>query len=192
MFPILTSETISLPRTSKVLSGTFEGGPVENKFTTAGIIFQKMPFRVLAEYQQLDSNINPYKQWKGEMNCNTPVTDTSRMYIATSYARKYYPIGSSSQDPQAYTEDTATFSANIQKHFFERSLVLTAGGSYSAFMGLIKSTAYSLNSNLEWKIGKMYMTLGASGYRSKSEGVGTLQNERDHEYYYVNIKRKLF
>ena len=180
-----------LSTTSKVLSGFFEGGPVENKFTTAGVILQKMPFRALAEYQQLESNINPYKQWKGEMNYNTSVSDTSRIYLAASYARKSYPAGSSTEEPQAYTERTATLSANIQKQFFDRSLVLTAGGSYSSFMGLIRSTVYSLNSNLEWKIGKMYISLGASGYRAKSEGAGMLQNERDHQYYYANIKRKL-
>ncbi|HTZ17606.1 MAG TPA: hypothetical protein VMB78_04125, partial [Dissulfurispiraceae bacterium] len=193
LFESLVNPYISYVSTSsKVLQGIFPGGPVDERYSTIGVTIQKLPFRVLAEYQKLQSNINPYTQWKGEINCTTPVTETSRIYLVASYTRKNYPVGSSLLEQQPYTEMTETVSANVQKQFFQRSLVLTAGGAYSAFQGLVKSTAFSLNTSLEWKIGKIFVGIGASGYMAKSEGSGTLQNERDHQYYYVNIKRKIF
>jgi hypothetical protein len=177
---------------SKVLSGTFTGIPVDETLTTVGIIFQKAPFRVQGEYQVSDSNINAYRLWRADVNYSNPVTATSRVYLAAVLINKRYTGGTSLIETGAYTEKTTTLSANLQKQFLERSLVFSAGGTYSSFQGLTTSSTYSLNSSLEWKIGKVSISLGASGYSSKSEGLSGITTERIHQYYYANIKRKLF
>ena len=52
--------------------------------------------------------------------------------------------------------------------------------------------AWSLNSSLSWKIGKLDVTAGANVYGSSTSGTTTVDSDRVHQYYYVTVRRVLF
>jgi hypothetical protein len=71
-------------------------------------------------------------------------------------------------------------------------MVFSAGGSYSHFQGQVNGDAYSLNSSLSWKIGKLDLTAGASAYNSDTQGTTGVLTSRLHSYYYINLRRSFF
>jgi hypothetical protein len=111
---------------------------------------------------------------------------------AAEYLNRYYPNGSYLEAARAYREKRATASSNIQKEFFRRSLLASLGGSYSHFIGFNEGNAYSITSTLSWRIAKLDFTLGANVYHNDSEGPYTLGQRRTHQYYFLNVGRKLF
>jgi hypothetical protein len=176
---------------SEVLSGNFSGIPVDSESHTAGVIFRKGLFRALAEYQQVDSNVNPYKRWKSDLSYTKHVTETVRISGAAGYTVTNYPEGTTAGGGQGYDVKTANISANVLKQLPEKNFFLSAGGSYSRSQGLTEGSGFSLVSSLWWKIGKLAVSLGASA--SGSESVSTsITTKRTHQYYYLNIKRELF
>ena len=179
---------------SKVLSGIFPAVSPDSELHTAGVILQKEPFRARAEYQYEDSNVRPYSQWKGELTFTKNITDTLRAYASSSYTETSYPQGTSALGGQGYDVRYAAVSANFQKRFPIENLLLSAGGTYSFFRGLTDGSTYSVNSALLWRVGKIDVSLGASATSSESESPGTigLEAKRTHQYYYLNVKRKLF
>lgn len=180
---------------SKVLSGFFPGIPVDSTSYIAGLILWKDPFRVLGEYQRFDANINPYRKWKGELTYARAITETSSVRAVATYEDAFYPQGSGIIASQAYSISTATFVGNILKQFPRQNLSVSGGGSYAYSWGLTKGPFYSLMTNLSWKIGKLVVALGANVYGSNLESTAvspSLKTKRLHEYYYLNIKRKLF
>jgi len=177
---------------SKVLSGSYPGIPFDGSVSTVGIVLGSLPLRLLGEYQQSDVGANSYRRWRGEVTCNQSVTKTTNITLTFSRTSTEYPEGSTAASPQAYTDDATRFSANLQQLLFRRSLVLSAGGTYSDFTGLIKSFGYSLHASLQWKIGKTTIIAGASGYTSTRESSVAPDSERARQYYYLNFKRELF
>ncbi|MEW6601151.1 MAG: hypothetical protein AB1499_09285 [Nitrospirota bacterium] len=180
---------------SDVLSGNFTGAPVDSTLYAAGVIFQKKPFQAMAEYQDFDSNISPYSAWRGEVSYSNNITETTRFSSTAAYSDTNYPEGRSIEQGEQLTITAASLSANIQKQFPEKNLSFSAGGAYAYTKGQINGTTYSLNSSLLWKIGRLVFSLGASAFDSITESTGadtTIRTERIHQYYYINIKRKIF
>lgn len=180
---------------SKVLSGNFTGVPVDSTLYALGVIFQKAPFQAMAEYQNFDSNISPYSAWRGEVSYTNNITETTRVSSTAAYSDTNYPRGRSIEEGQQLTLTTTSLSANIQKQLLSKDLSFSAGGAYSYTRGQINGTTYSLNSSLMWKIGRLVFSLGASAFDSITESTGsatTIRTERIHQYYYINMKRKIF
>ena len=176
---------------SELLSGNFSGIPADSESHTAGVIFSKGLFRALAEYQQVDSNLNPYSRWKSELSYSRHVTETLRVNGSAGYAVTNYPEGTTAGGGQGYDVKAANISANVLKKLPAKNFLLTAGGSYSRSQGLTEGSGYSLSSSLYWKIGKLLVSLGASVSGSDSES-STITANRTRQYYYLNIKRELF
>jgi hypothetical protein len=187
--------------TSSMVSGALPEGTaaVESHAHAAGLIFHKAPYRALIEYQRVTSNVSSSSTWRGEVNYNKYITENTQINATASYTLRNYPRGTSIQSGQGFTEKIATLSAHVLKQILEKSLTFSAGGTYSYISGMTKSTAYSLDSNLSWFIGKLTLSLGATVSRSDSEGTSLLSGEarqlhasRFHQYYYLNFKRNLF
>jgi hypothetical protein len=177
---------------SKVLSGVFPGIPVDSTTYTTGLIVNFGVVRMRGEYQELQWEVSPYRSWRAEVQYVQPINATTSAYATASYLNKYYPRGTSLEPSAAYTEETESASANIQKQLFSRSMSLTAGGSYSRMQGLVDANAYALNTSLNWTIGKVSLSVGASAYESDTTGTTTGSTRRDHELVFVNLRRRLF
>jgi hypothetical protein len=176
---------------AKVLSGTYPGTPSDGSGWTAGVILGSLPWRLLGEFQQREG-ADAFRRWRGELDYNGTVTPTTNVALAAAYASTDYPAGSTGGSSQAYTDQVARFSANLQQRLFSRKLVLSAGGSYSSFQGLLQSSGFTLHANLQWKIGKTTVTAGANEYRSSRDDQVATDSMRTRQYYYLNVRREIF
>ncbi len=178
---------------SRLLAGAFPEGetPLSSTAETAGIILHRDPFRVLAEYQRDTSNISPFTAWRGEVDYSQNVTETTLVYARAEYTERSYPRGTSVLAGPSFTERIATASANVLQRLLAKSLVLSAGGTYSYYKSLSTTSAYSLDATLTWRIGKLALNLGANVYGSDTTGTNAQKSHRLHQYYYLNLKRKI-
>src|SRR5262249_29074561 len=177
---------------SDVLSGVFPGTPLDSTTRTVGLRYHRDELRALGEYQRMDWDISPYRSWRTEVQYSGSLSTTSRAYAIASYLNKYFPQGTSPSQPEAITDRIASASGNYQKQFPDQNLILSAGGSVSRLSGHVDGHAYSLNSSLTWKVGKMDLTAGAAAYESETTGTTgqtDTTNGRSHQYYYFNLRR---
>jgi len=177
---------------SEILSGVFPGIPLDSTTNTLGLTFLDGPWRALGEFQSLDWAVSPYRSFRGEVQYAGSVDPTLRLYATADYLYRYYPVGTSDDFPISYTERNISLTGNLQKDFLSRSLMLTAGGSYSRVLGLADSNAYALNSALSWRIGKLELSAGVNAYGSDAQGTGGGRYNRNHQYYYVKVLRRIF
>jgi hypothetical protein len=195
LFDNLLSPYYSYSTTSsKILSGALPGGaqPLEATSHTVGLVVHKEPFRATLQYQNTASNVNSNTAWRGEIGYDKALDTTERIFATASYGIVNYHGGTSAPSALSYSQHTAVLSANLVKRLPDRGMTLTAGGSFSFLKSLTTSTAYSLNSSLSWIVGKLTVSAGASLSLSESEGGKGLHVSTLHQYYYLNVKRKIF
>lgn len=176
---------------SRVLSGTFPGSPIDSTSYTTGLILHYGPLRARGEYQELKWQVSPYRAWRAELLYVASLTRTISAYATASYVNRYYPHGTSQNSVAAFTEESESFAANIQKQVLAKNLFLSVGGSYSRAHGLVESNSYTANASLSWKIGKLDLSLGASAYEADAKGTSTISSRRDHEIVFLKLHRKL-
>ncbi len=181
-----------LSQRSDVTSGAYPGIPVDSDSYNAGIRLVYGPLRGRAEYLYLDWPVNPYRLWRGEIQYVGSIARTITAYGSASYVNRHYDGGSDPYTSPETTEDTATVSATLTKQFFTPNLSCSIGGSYSHLSGITDSDAWSANSSLVWRIGKLDVTFGLSAYGSSSRATGDPGYERDHELVYINLRRQIF
>lgn len=177
---------------SDVLSGTFLGIPVDSTTYTTGLIVHRGPVRARAEYQELDWQVSPYQAWRAELQYSAALTATTNLYATTAYLNKHYPQGTSPGNPVAFNEESESVAGSIQKLFPAQNLSAGAGGSFSHLQGLIDSNGYSANASLTWKIGKVDLSLGASVYGADTSGTAAGSTHRDHQLFYLKVRRQIF
>ncbi len=175
-----------------VLSGDLPGFLFDSSTWTAGLLFHRRGFHVLGEYQKLDWEVSPFRAIRFEGRYTGSVSPTLSFNAAAEYLNKYYPEGTSPQNENTYREERTILSGRIQKQVFERALRLSAGGSYSRYNSLTDGNAFSFNASVSWRIAKLDFNLGATAYESDVEGIGGLKQKRTHQYYFLNVGRKLF
>lgn len=175
-----------------VEEGVFPGGLADSTTYTAGVIVRFMGLQVRGEYQNLDWDISPYESWKVEAQLVRSLTETCHLFSSGSYLNRHYSHGNSIHYQSSFTEETETVSANLQKQLWARSLNLSIGGSYAHVQGLVDSDSYAINSSLIWRIGKVDLTLGVNVYDTSSSGSATSNIERDHQFVYLNLRRRIF
>jgi len=176
---------------TKVLSGDFPGEPPDTTLYTVGVNLRKEPFRALVEYQQQDSNVSPYSQWKGEVAYTKDIAETTRAFASAYYTDTSY---SQTASAQGYSYKTVVITGNIQHQLPAKNLLLSGGGSYAHFSGPTNGSAESADVALQWKVAKFTLSLGANATHSDSESPGTTAatTTRTHQYYFMNVKRKFF
>jgi hypothetical protein len=176
----------------KQVSGSYLGTPFDGSVTTAGLILGNVPLRVLGEYQERDAPVDSYQQWRVEAEYRQSVTTTTYLTLKASYISTDYPAGSTTAAPQGYTDEETRLSGSIQQRLYGRRLVLSAGGSYASFSGLMNSTSWSYHANLQWRVGQTTIIAGATGYYSFSEHPPEPDSEESREYYFLNLRRDFF
>ena len=118
------------------------------------------------------------------------VTPTTRIYGTATYVHRHYPDGTNSDLPDPYTDQTTTASGSVQQDLLSRSMTLSAGATYSRQDVRVRGDAFSLNGSLTWRVGKLDLSAGASGYGSETQAYGADPYTRLHQYYYVRIRRR--
>jgi hypothetical protein len=177
---------------SEVLSGAFPGVPLDSTTNTLGLNFVLGPWRAVGEYQTLDWAVSPYRSWRLEGQYIRTFDPTLRASAIASFLNKYYPDGTSMNEPTAYTDKSANIYANVQKDFLSRTLTLSGGVSYSRMFGLVDSNAWAVNSALIWKVGLFELSAGLDTYGSNTQGLNAGSSSRGHQYYYLKVMRRLF
>jgi len=183
---------------SEVLSGVFPGVPLDSTTRTLGLRFYRGNLRALAEYQDLEWNVSPYRAYRLEAQYVSSLSPTSRLYANGSYVHKYFPQGTSLALREPYTDDTLSAAGSFQKQLPSSGVFFSVGGVVSRLRGRVNGTAYALNSSLTWRVGKMDLTGGAIAEHSGTEtgndfSTGTdFTNERLHRYFYINLRRTFF
>jgi len=177
---------------TQLLSGSFPGVPLDSTTNTVGLTFLYGPWRALGEFQSLAWDVSPYDQWRAEVQYTGSIDPTLRVYGTADYLYRYYSHGTSYDVPNAYSETNVSLSGSVQKDFLARSLMFSAGGSYTRMLGLVDSNAYSLNSALTWRIGRLELSAGVDAYGSESQGNSSGQYNRTHQYYFLKLLRRIF
>ena len=64
-------------------------------------------------------------------------------------------------------------------------------GAYSRDEALASSNTYSFTSSYVWKVGKIYLSAGATGSLTNTSFTGG-DTRQVYQYYYLTVRRKLF
>jgi hypothetical protein len=176
---------------SDVLSGVFPGIPLDSTTRTVGLRFYRDPLRGLVEYQHLQWEVSPYRAWRAELQYTGTINATTRCYAVGSYVHKYFPHGTSQALQESYTDQSISASGSLQKQIPSLGLMFSVGGTVSRLDGRVDGSAYSLNSSLTYRIGKIDITAGATAYQSGTQA-DDFTNDRRHQYYYLNLRRSFF
>lgn len=176
---------------SEVLSGVFPGIPVDSTTYTTGLLVYLGPLRLRGEYQLVEWETSPYEAWRAEAQFVANLNPTTSAYATTSYVHRHYSVGTGAYYSSPFDEDAISGAGSIQKQLLSRNLHLSAGGSWTQLLGRTDTTAYSGNAALTWKIGKVDLSAGATAYASDTSGGGTMATRRDHELFYLKLRRRL-
>jgi hypothetical protein len=171
-----------------VTSGFYPGIPANSTNYTAGVILQKAPFSFSTEYQNFDSTVNPYTSWRSRLNFGQKLTDTINLSSGISYTLTDY---SRSAEQNPYTEKVENASVALQK-VFPWNINLTMSGSYSATQGLTTSDAFTFNGTVDWRVGRLYLNLGATSTYTSSAIAGSSRQVTNSALYYLRVRRQLF
>ncbi len=177
---------------SEVREGTYPGASPDATSLIAGLRFVRGPWRARAEWQDVEWQVSPYEGWRGELQYIGPVSATATLYATAAYWQRDYPRGKGSAEGDPLEEENETLSATFDQRFFDRTLTLSLGASYSRTTSVVDTEGTSFNASLNWQIGKLDLSAGASVYGSTSESPSLPDAERTHSYYYLKLRRELF
>ena len=176
---------------SQVTAGFFPGTPLDTETTTAGLRVHRGPLRLVGEYREVQWSVSPSRTWKGELQYVGTLGRNTRLYAAGTWQDRRYGLGSSPLATDPYTDDIGSGTASVQQTLFSRKLVLAAGGSYWRMRGRTRGDSTSFNASLSWTVGQLVVEAGANNYQSDTQGGTTLSSSRDHQFYYLKLRRNL-
>jgi hypothetical protein len=194
---LLTPYVNYLAVRTAVLSGVFLN-PVDSTTYTGGLIVTRGPVRLRGEYQDSQWPTSPYQAWRVDVQYVSAIDATTSVYATAGYLNKHFPHGTSETATAPFTDELTSASASLQKEIVSRNLFVTVGGNYSYLQGEINGDSYSATSSLLWKIGRVDLTLGANVYGADTSGgsiatgAATIANQRDHQFFYLKMSRRLF
>jgi hypothetical protein len=180
---------------SEVRSGLYPGAIPDSSTTTAGLLFRLGGLRARGEYRNVEWETSPYSMWLGELQYTGALSRSTRLHATASHRRWDYPQGrqtSAGLPRAAAVQTTDLVAVDLQQNLFRRRLMLSLGGSYSENRNYYDSRAHSLNATLSWKIGRTFLSAGATIYSSEAEGTGIAISERTRRLYYLQLRRDLF
>ena len=170
----------------KVISGILQ--PNDSTTHTLGLIYNRLPYQVRTEYSINDSN-EPYQTWKAEVMYARPLQPTLNVHATAHYA--YTSYGETVDGAAPTSQSIAGGNFSLTKRFPSQEIYLTLGGGYTRSWGQGTSQSLSLNSEVQWFVGKAVFRLGANSLYSSFDNSGRTTTESTN-YFYLNVKRNLF
>ena len=191
LFKNLVNPYFSYYKTKQeVTSGTFAGIPQDINNMTIGLQLQKLPFIFMVEYQDYDSNVNPFTAWRSELDYYQTVSPTVGVTGRLRFSRTEYPFGVSGTTV-GYTDTIYGANVQIRKTFFRPNMVIAFGASYVHEESLSTSDTYAINGGLTLRSGNTDIVL--SGRASYSEAqTEQVKQELISEYFFLTLRRKIF
>ncbi len=177
---------------SDVRGGYFPGVPVDSISYTSGVMFRYSGLQLRGEYQKYEWEIAPFDGWRADMQYVGVLDAYTNLFLSGSYLHRKYPRGSSFYYSIPFTEDTETATGNIQRQFFDRTLFVSIGGTYMHTDSIVDSDSATVNSSLLWRIGKVDLSMGGNVYLTESSGAYSVSTKRDHQFIWMNLRRRLF
>jgi hypothetical protein len=175
---------------SDVVSGFFPGSSLDSTTKTVGVNFLDGPWRALGEYQSFDWSVSPYEALRAQVQYVGSLSPTTRLYGTASYLHRHYPVGANSELPDPYSDSITNVSGSVQQDFLARTLTLAGGGTYTKQQGRVRGDSFSVNASIDWRVGKLDLSAGASGYGSETQTFVSEPFNRVHQYYYFRIRRQ--
>ncbi len=177
---------------SEVLTGVYPGSGPDSTTVTAGLRFVRGPVRARVEWQDVKWEVSPYEAWRSELQYVGALTRSTDLYATASYWQRDYPHGRGSIDGDPLQEDTETLSATFNQRLFDRALTLSLGGSYAQTQSIVDTESLAYNAVLQWQVGKLDFSAGATLSDAKSVDSALPASERRHHYYYFKLRREIF
>lgn len=175
-------------QTEKILSGSITGEPDDITVKTVGVVLQRLPWYLLLEYQDYQSNINPSRRDRVEATFQQDITPTTYLSLRANYMKVDY-LQSAYQTATGETGSTGSIS--VQKRFPEKNLTLNASAEVSRRKYIYETNTYSAIGALLWSVGKLEVGLGANVSRAETGLISGTQ-ESIYQRYFLSVKRKLF
>lgn len=179
--------------TQELVDGVLPGGVNNSESHATGITVIKDPYLAGVEYSRSYASRNSEKRWYGIGEYRRDLSEFTTMRARLESERTtYYP----SEDAQATEfkdpERLYRASLNCSTSLPKRSLNMNYGVYYSRRLWEVNTSVYSLYSNLNWRLGKVDLNLGANYSLSSSTSNSGSTNESNTTVLYLKIKRKLF
>jgi hypothetical protein len=172
-----------------IVSGQRIEIPADITTTTYGILFQKSPYALLLEYQDVDSNLNPYKTLRADADYRNDIAVNTSLYAQVYYRKTDYGkgIGQISE----FSERVLGGIGRLQKRYPKRNINLSAGFTYVQTSGLADRQAYTFDGELYWKLKKFELRVGVRIGRLHVDYF-TRKQDSLYQNYYVTVRRRIF
>lgn len=167
----------------------FSGEPMDTTTYIAGIYLQKLPYSLLLEYQDVQSNVNPYQLMKAEANYRKELSSFTRLNLKALYQRTKH--GDTYGQGGGFTEDFIGSTLWFQRRYPKKNMTLNLGATYNRSTGLNTRQSYSFDGELLWKLKQFELRAGMGiGYTDITYDSG--KQESLFQRYSLSVRRQIF
>ena len=170
-------------------SRSFSGEPLDTTTYIAGIYLQKQPYSLLLEYQDVQSNVNPYTMMKAEAMYRKDLSAYTRLHLKAIYQKTKHDETFGQES--GFTEDFIGGTLWFQRRYPKRNLTLNLGATYNRSKGLNTRQSYSVDGELLWKLKQFELRAGMGvGYTEIEYQSGT--QDSLYQRYSLSVRRQIF
>jgi hypothetical protein len=163
--------------------------PLDDTTYIAGIYLQKQPYSLLLEYQDVQSNVNPYTLIKAEAIYRKDLSSYSRLHLKALYQRTKHDE-TFGQD-SGFTEDFIGATLWFQRRYPQKNITLNVGATYNRSAGLNTRQSYSVDGELLWMLKQFELRAGAGiGYTEIEYESG--KQDSLYQRYTLSVRRQIF
>lgn len=163
--------------------------PEDITTTTYGVLFQKDPYSLLLEYQDVDARLNPYKTFRAEATYNNSIAVNTSLAAQVYYRETEYGEGAFQYNE--FSERVFGGYGRLERWYPKRNIHLTAGVTYVQASGNAERKAYTFDGTVYWKLKKFELRAGISIGHSEVEYQFRDQSSL-YQNYYIMVKRTIF
>lgn len=179
--------------TQELVDGVLPGGVNNSEAHAAGLTVVKEPYLVGVEYSRSYASRNSEKRWYGVGEYRKELTEYTNLNARLEAERTTtYPGDNESTDENEEPERLYRVTLNCSTSLPKLFLNMHYGVYYSRRLWMVDTSIYAFYSNLNWKLGKVDLSLGANYSDSTSTTATGNTNESNTMVFYLNLKRKLF
>lgn len=174
-----------------LVSGVFPNELDTTESDSYGITFNRRPYRVYAQYIEIQSELNPETRWKLGGEYKKRLSDVTTITSKLEYQLKEYLAGKNDDPEDAYDEEIIGLHAMVQRQLARKAIYLSLYGDLIWRDAQSDSIYYSLNSAMTWRFGKTEANLGAA-YGNATSTYGNEEYGRQSVSIFFDFRRDLF
>ena len=170
-------------------SGAFSVTPLDTTTYIVGLLLQKDPYSLLLEYQDYQSNVNPYTLMKTQFNYRKNLSTTTRLTFEGLYQHTAH--GESNSQGSNVDENFYGATLWLQKRYPKNNMILSLGSTYNRATGINTRQSYSVNGELFWKLKKFELRAGIGIGGTKTD-YDTGSQKSLYQSYTLTVRRQIF